>query len=202
MSITVAQLITGQAYAAYRQEHRMRLIAHRRSRTVALGPAMRVQFEDEVTVRHQIQEVLRTEGIVDDDGVRHEIATYAHLVPDAAQWKATLLIELPDARQRHRELPALNQAAHHVYAEAPDVPRVVARANEDLADGHRSRPSAVHFLRFQLPMAFRAAVLAGKSVTLGCDHPAYPWSASIAPCTLAQLKRDVAPACEPCLHLV
>lgn len=193
--MTVDDLLTGPAYAAYRRQHRLRLIAHRRARSVALGPAMRLQFEDETTVRHQIQEVLRAENVADLHGVQHEIATYTHLLPDATQWKATLLIELPDAQQRHRELPALNEAAHCVYAHTARMPRVVASANEDLPDRHRARPSAVHFLRFQLPEAFRAALVSGRSITLGCDHPAYPWEVSMPSQTLAQLRRDVAPAC-------
>lgn len=173
MSITPSDLITGDAYAAYQRPHLTRLIAHRRNRTVALGPAMCAQFEDETTVRHQIQEVLRVEGTSDADRVKHEIEMYARLVPDAAHWTATLLIELPDARQQQRELPALNQAAHHLYVEIQGMPRIVARANEDLPDGHRTRPSAVHFLRFPPPLVFRATVLAGR-VDLGCDHSSYP----------------------------
>jgi len=198
MNIAVADLMTAQAYSLYRRENRTRLIAHRRMRTVPLGPAMRLQFEDELTVRYQIQEVLRAENVTDLEGMRHETDTYAHLLPDGTQWKATLLIELPDARERHRELPRLNEAAHHVFVETARLRRVVASANEDLHDRHRTRPSAVHFLRFQLPVPFRAALVSGRSVTLGCDHPAYPWSVSIPPQTLAQLRRDVAPPCGRC----
>jgi hypothetical protein len=191
MKISVADLMTVQAYSLYRKEHRSRLIAHRRARTVALGPAMRLQFEDELTVRYQIQEVLRAENVVDTSEMRHEIERYAHLLPDRTQWKATLMIELPNAQQRARELPLLNEAAHHVYVETAGRPRVHASANEDQPDGHRTRPSAVHFLRFALPESFRAALLAGQGVALGCDHPAYAWRRKIAQPMLEQLRRDL-----------
>jgi hypothetical protein len=202
MKITVADLMTVQAYSLFRQDHRERLIAHRRARTLALGPAMRLQFEDELTVRYQIQEVLRAEKVSDAAEMHREIERYAHLLPDGTQWKATLLIELPDAQQRERELPLLNEAVHHLYVETARRPRVRAVANEDLPDRHRNRPSGVHFLRFTLPEGFRNALLVGQSVVVGCEHDGYTWRSKLAPQMLQQLRRDVAVACKPSMLFV
>jgi hypothetical protein len=173
-AITVASLLPLPAPGAGRQRpHLQQAIAYRRARSFSLGPCMRLQFEDEHTLRHQIREVLRAERITDEARMQREIDTYAHLLPDGTQWKATLLIELPDARERERELPQLNLAAHRLYVSVPHQPRVFARANEDLEDFHRGRPSAVHFLRFPLTPALRAALLAGEPATLGCAHDHY-----------------------------
>jgi hypothetical protein len=49
----------------------------------------------------------------------------------------------------------------------------------------------VHFLRFELTPAMRAAVKAGAAVKLGCDHTHYPAHVQIPPETLASLAGDL-----------
>ncbi|MFT3665895.1 DUF3501 family protein [Piscinibacter sp.] len=191
MSISRDKLLTLQAYSLSRRAQRQQMIRHRRQRSLTLGPCMRLQFEDELTVRYQIQEVLHAERCGHPDAVEHEIGTYAHLVPDGSNWKATLQIEIPDALERSRELPRLNEAAHRLYVEVGRQPRVFALANEDLPDGHRSRPSAVHFLRFQFAESLRAALHAGAAVTLGCAHDQYAFRRVVPADTVARLCRDL-----------
>ncbi|MDE2298451.1 MAG: DUF3501 family protein [Burkholderiales bacterium] len=191
MNITVATLMALQSYSLTRRVQKQKLIRHRRERCVALGPCMRLQFEDELTIRYQIQEVLHAEGGSSPQAMQHEIDTYAHLVPDGSNWKATLLIELPDQIERRRELPQLNEAAHLIYVDVPRHPRVAAQANEDQPDRHLARPSAVHFLRFQLPESLRAALLGGATATLGCTHHQYEFRRVIPPATIERLRRDL-----------
>ncbi|HET7865100.1 MAG TPA: DUF3501 family protein [Burkholderiaceae bacterium] len=179
-----------------RQGQRQRLMAHRRARSLSLGPCMRLQFEDALTLRHQIQEVLRAECVSSAEGLQQEIDTYAHLLPDGSNWKATLMLELPDAHQRRRELPLLNDAAHQVYVELPGQPRVHAHANEDQPDRHRGRLSGVHFLRFQFAAPCRAALQAGSPARLGCAHPQYEFRRVIPRAALDLLRRDLTPAVE------
>jgi hypothetical protein len=131
--------------------------------------------------------VLHAEHIADAAEVQHTIDSYAHLLGDGRQWKATLFIELPEAARRCRELPLLSLAAHHLYLGCGGLPRIVAEANEDLADRHLGRPSAVHFLRSALPDAMRTALCAGGASVLGCAHPAYAWQRSIPAPMLSRL---------------
>lgn len=184
------------AYESLRPAYRRRLIAYRRARTVTLGPFMRLQFEDAQTIGYQVQEVLRAERIADGEGVQREIDAYAHLLPDGSDWRASLLIELPDATLREHLLPRISRAAHGVYVEVAAC-RAIAQANEDLADTrnarHLDRPSGVHFLRFALPAAMRAALQAGAAADLGCDDQHYGWRTPILPAVLAQLGSDLAP---------
>jgi Protein of unknown function (DUF3501) len=175
--------------AGERQRHKQTLMAHRRERSLALGPCMCLQFEDELTLQHQIQEVLRAEPGANP---QHEADTYAHLLPDGSNWKATLLIGVPDAQQRERELPQLSEAAHRLYIELPHHPRVFGQANEDLPCRHLTRPSAVHFLRFQFPPPLRVALLAGAAATLGCAHDQYAYRRLIPLATLERLRCDLA----------
>lgn len=183
-------------YQQQRAGQRAAAIAHRRARSLALGPTMTLQFEDEASVRYQIQEVMHAECIVAAADVQDTIDRFAHLLGNGHQWHATLFIELPDAQRRLRELPALSDAAHHLYLGCGALPRVVASANDDLADRHRGRPSAVHFLRFALPPAHRAALRAGQPVLLGCAHRAYAWQRPLPAALQQALCRDLSG--DPC----
>ena len=191
MTLSIDDLMPLSAYRPFRREHQRRMMSHRRARTVPLGPHMRLQFEDARTLQYQVQEVLRAEGRDDAASMQHEIDIYAHLLPDGGNLKATLLIELPDAAQRMLELPLLNQAVHELYLELPRHPRARVQANEDLPDRHRSRPSAVHFLRFELPVAMRAALRRGDPATLGCEHAGYHYRHRIPPTAQALLAQDL-----------
>ena len=80
--ITADSLMTLEAYSKARNEMRAQIIAHRRLRSVTLGEHVNLQFEDERTIRYQIQEMLRIEKIFEADGIAQEIQAYAPLVPD------------------------------------------------------------------------------------------------------------------------
>ena len=137
--------------------------------------------------------MLHLEQPTDPSAVRHELDTYAHLLPNGTQWKASLLIELPNAAERTREMPVLSEAAHRLYVQVCGQPCVFASANEDQPDRHCSRPSGVHFLCFQLSRAACVQSLAGAAVAIGCAHPGYPWRVLVPAETLASLRLDLAP---------
>jgi len=189
--ITADSLMTLEAYSKARQEIKAQVIPHRRLRSVALGEHINVQFEDEKTIRYQIQEMLRIEKIFEPDGIAQEIEAYAPLVPDGTNWKATMLIEFPDPHERKRELARLIGVEDRLFVEVEGHARVYAIADEDLDRENDEKTSSVHFVRFELPPAARAAVRAGAAVRLGCDHVNYPAHVSIAPETLASLAGDL-----------
>ncbi len=193
MSITPDSLMTLEAYAKHRKAHKPQIIAHRRLRSVQLGEHMNLQFEDEQTVRYQIQEMLRIEKIFEQDGIRGEIEAYAPLVPDGSNWKATVLIEYPDPHERKRELARLIGVEDRLFVEVEGHARVYAIADEDLERENAQKTSAVHFARFEFTPQARQAVLAGAAVRLGCDHRNYPAHVSIAAETLASLAGDLSP---------
>ena len=184
-------LMTLEAYANWRKVHKPEVIAHRRLRSVQLGEHITVQFESELTVRYQIQEMLRIEKIFEEEGIQAEIDVYAPLVPDGGNWKATLLIEYPDVNERRRELPRLIGVEDRMFVEVEGHPRVYAIADEDLDRENEEKTSSVHFLRFELALAMRQAVQAGAAVKLGCDHTHYPAHVTVQPETLASLAGDL-----------
>jgi hypothetical protein len=191
MTITRDSLMTLEAYAKIRKTARPEVIAHRRLRTVHLGEHVTLQFEDEQTIRRQIQEMLHIEKIFDEDGIQGEIDAYAPLVPDGTNWKATMMIEYADPHERKRELGRLIGVEDRMFVEVEGHARVYAIADEDLERENEEKTSAVHFLRFELPKAARDAVRAGAGVKLGCDHTNYPAHMAIAPDTLASLAGDL-----------
>ncbi|KAB2870972.1 MAG: DUF3501 family protein [Burkholderiaceae bacterium] len=189
--ITADSLMTLEAYSKARKQIKAQVIPHRRLRSVALGEHITVQFEDEKTIRYQIQEMLRIEKIFEEAAIAHELETYAPLVPDGSNWKATMLIEYPDPHERKRELARLIGVEDRLFVEVEGQARVYAIADEDLERENDEKTSSVHFVRFELPTAARAAVRAGAAVRLGCDHKNYPAHVAISPETLASLAGDL-----------
>jgi hypothetical protein len=191
MTITPDTLMTLEAYAKIRKSSAPEFIAHRKLRTVRLGEHVSVQFEDETTIRRQIQEMLHIEKIFEEDGIRSEIDAYLPLVPDGSNWKATMLIEYTEVHERKRELARLIGVEDRMFVEVEGHARVYAIADEDLERETDEKTSAVHFLRFEFDDVARAAVRAGAQVKLGCDHTNYPAMTVIAPETLASLAGDL-----------
>jgi hypothetical protein len=189
--ITRDSLMTLEAYARWRKEHKAEVIAHRRQRSVALGEHMTLLFEDEMTIRYQIQEMLRIEKLFEDEPIQDEIDAYAPLMPDGTNWKATMLIEYPDVNERQRELARLIGIEDRMFVEVEGHARVYAIADEDLDRENDEKTSAVHFVRFEFTAPMREAVKAGAAVKLGCDHTNYPAHVTIAPETLASLAGDL-----------
>lgn len=189
--ITADSLMTLEAYARWRKAHKADIIAHRKLRSVHLGEHVTVQFESELSMRYQIQEMLRIEKIFEEEGIEQEIAAYAPLVPDGGNWKATMMIEYPDESERRRELARLIGVEDRMFVEVEGHQRVYAIADEDLDRENEQKTSSVHFLRFEFTPAMREAVHAGAGVKLGCDHTNYPAHVTIAPETLASLAGDL-----------
>ena len=184
-------LMTLEAYSKIRKASRAEAIAHRKLRSVQLGDHITLQFEDELTIRRQIQEMLHIEKIFDEEGIQSEIDAYAPLVPDGSNWKATMLIEYPDVNERRRELARLIGVEDRVFVEVEGHERVYAIADEDLDRENEEKTSSVHFVRFEFNAAMVAAIKAGARVKLGCDHTNYPYHCDIAADSLSSLAGDL-----------
>jgi len=168
-----SSLLSLEAYARERPRFRAKVIEHKKQRTIALGEHLTLQFEDELLIRYQIQEMLRIERIFEEEGIRHELETYTPLLPDGSNWKATMFVEFPDEDERRRMLERLKGIERRVWVQAEGGERVFAIADEDLERENEEKTAAVHFLRFELPADFRERLRSGARLTLGVDHPQY-----------------------------
>ena len=185
-------LLSLEAYARERSSFRSRVIEHKKSRTVHLGENLTLIFEDELTIRYQVQEMLRIERIFEDEGIRGELEAYNPLIPDGANWKATMLIEYPEPEERRRRLAVLKGIELRAWVQVRGCARVHAIADEDLERENEEKTSAVHFLRFELDADMRRALKQGAGLAMGVDHPNYRARAEIAPQVLASLASDLA----------
>ena len=166
-------LMTLEAYAKGRTEFRARVIAHKKSRTVHLGEHVTLIFEDELTMRYQVQEMLRAEKIFEERGIQDEIDAYNPLIPDGRNFKATMMIEYEDERERRVALGLLKGVEDRTWVRVDGLQRVYAIADEDLERENDEKTSSVHFLRFELTKEMAEALKYGVTLSMGVDHPHY-----------------------------
>ena len=190
--ITRDSLMTLEAYAKERASFRVRAITHKRARTVHLGEHLTLLFEDELTIRYQIQEMLRIEKTFEEAGVQDELDAYNPLVPDGSNLKATMLLEYEDADVRREALGQLRGIEDRVWLSVGSLPRVHAIADEDLDRENEQKTSSVHFLRFELTPSMIEAFKAGADVAIGVDHPAYHAQITLAEPVRRALQADFA----------
>jgi hypothetical protein len=160
--ITRDSLMTLEAYAKARPEFRKRVIEHKKLRTLALGDHVTLIFEDELTIRYQIQEMLRI-----------ELESYTPLVPDGSNFKATMMIEYDEPAERKKALAQLIGVEDKVWVQVEGSPKVYAIADEDLERENDEKTSSVHFLRFELSKDMCEALKYGVTLSVGIDHDFY-----------------------------
>lgn len=190
--LTHADLYSLEQYARERPEFRARVIAHKKARRVPLGAHAALYFEDALTMQYQVQEMLRLERIFEPELIQDELDVYNPLVPDGSNWKATFMIEYPDAEERKQALARLVGVEHVVWVQVADFARVTPVANEDLDRTTADKTASVHFLRFELTPAMAAAVKAGAAIAAGIDHPALQVATRLDDAARAALAADLA----------
>ena len=192
MIISRESLMSLEVYAKKRPEFRKQVIEHKRHRTVHLGNHVTLLFEDEMTLRYQVQEMLRIEKIFEEDGIQSELDAYNPLCPEGSNFKATMLIEYENVGDRKAALAKLIGIEDRLFIQVEGQPRVYAIADEDLDRENEEKTSAVHFVRFELTPEMKAALKGGAQMMVGCDHPNYPAHVEELPQeTLSALLKDL-----------
>lgn len=190
--LTQDKLMTLEAYAKARNTIRAEVMAHKKDRNIALGAHVTLLFEDEQTIRYQVQEMLRAEKIFEEDGIREELDTYNPLIPDGSNWKATMLIEYEDIDERHRMLARMIDIEQRVWVKVAGFERVFAIADEDLERSNEQKTSAVHFLRFELTAEMLRSLKQGAGLSMGVNHPNYQATTDpVPPAARISLLRDL-----------
>jgi len=180
-----------EQYSEQRPAFRAEVIAHKKPRRIAIGPHATLLFEDYLTMKYQVQEMLRVERIFEAAEIQAEIEAYNPLIPDGANLKATFLIEYPDVNERQRALATMGGIENTVWLRAEGADKVYAIANEDMPRSTDGKAAAVHFLRFELDPATVDAIKAGASVTAGIDHDALRGSVQLDPASVTSLSADL-----------
>ncbi|HEU4618641.1 MAG TPA: DUF3501 family protein [Gammaproteobacteria bacterium] len=190
--LTANELYSLEQYHKLRREFRAKVLEHKKTRQVPLGPNATLYFEDRLTIQYQVQEMLRIERIFESEAIEEELAAYNPLIPDGSNLKATFMIEYPDVEERRQALERLAGIEDAIYAEIEGAPgRVAAIADEDLERTSDSKTAAVHFLRFELDPGAKAALKSGASLKLGCTHPEYRYEVQVTPPVRDSLAADL-----------
>lgn len=177
--ITRDSLMTLEAYAKARLDFRAKVIEHKKVRTVHVGAHVTLIFEDELTMRYQVQEMLRVEKIFEEAGINDELEAYNPLIPDGSNWKATMMIEYAEVDERQRMLAKLIGIEDQVWVRVAGHDKVNAIADEDLDRSRDDKTASVHFLRFELTNVMVQSLKSGAALAIGVDHTNY--SASVDP---------------------
>jgi hypothetical protein len=186
-------LWTLEHYARIRNQFRQEVIAHKRIRQVALGDHITLFFEDEKTIRYQIQEMLRIEKTFEETGIQDELDAYNPLIPDGRNFKCTMMIEYSNPEVRKTELAKLKGVEDRVWVQVEGREKVFAIADEDLDRENEEKTSSVHFMRFELDEDMAGALKYGVGLAMGVDHPNYNVAVDpVAAETRASLVRDLA----------
>jgi hypothetical protein len=171
--ISRESLMTLEAYARDRNDFRARVIAHKKHRSLALGEHVMLLFEDELTMRYQVQEMLHAERIFEEEAIQDEIDAYNPLIPDGRNFKATMQIEYEDVNERASALARLKGIEDRTWIRVEGCAPVYAVADEDLERETDEKTSAVHFLRFELTPEMIESLKYGVGLAAGIDHPHY-----------------------------
>jgi len=172
--LTREDLWSLEEYAQRRIAFRTEVMTHKRTRQLALGENARLYFEDEMTIRYQVQEMLRIEKTFEAEGIEEELSAYNPLIPDGSNWKATFMVEFGDPEERAKHLAQMIGIENAIWLQVGDGARIIPIADEDLERATEEKTSSVHFLRFELTPQQVNAMREGADLSAGIEHTAYP----------------------------
>jgi hypothetical protein len=180
-----------EQYAEQRKDFRQQVLEHKKHRRVAIGPHLKLYFEDRMTIQYQVQEMLRIERIFEAAGIEEELETYNPLIPDGGNLKCTAMLEYQDVEERKQQLALLKDIENLVWVRVAGYDPVYAIANEDLERSNEEKTSAVHFMRFELEPEVIDALRSGAELSLGVEHDLYRHETVVTDPTRASLLADL-----------
>jgi len=177
-----SDILDWQTYSDLRDQRRTEILPIKNVRRVHLGDSLTFLFENTATMLYQIQEMVRTERIVKEANIQHEIDTYNSLLGDTNELSCSLLIEIEDPGERRRKLTEWMDLPAHLYLGLEGGGR--AAAFYDVSQVGEDRLSAVQYLKFDTD---------GKPpVSVGCDMPGLELEQALTPEQAAALSDDLA----------
>jgi len=171
--ISLDDLPNNESYAAQRPAIRQAMMEHKAKRRIQLGPNATLHFEDYMTMRYQVQELLRAEKITSVADIREELEAYNPLIPDGKNLKVTFMLEYPDENERRQQLAKLIGIENSIAIAIGEHEPVYPIANEDLERSTDEKTSSVHFLRFEFSDQAIASAKQGAAWKITSEHENY-----------------------------
>ena len=184
--LTAKDLWPLAVYEGVREQFRRAVIAVKRDRRVQVGPFMSFVFENQATVKFQVQEILRIERISDAAQIAEELEGFNTMLPGPGELSATLMIELTGSDAEVKEqLARLFGLRDHVWLLAGGL-----RVKGELEPNREEpgRVSSVQYVRFKVPEA--QALLRGPAFLI-IDHPAYTHRTELPDAVRRSLAQDL-----------
>jgi hypothetical protein len=156
-------------YEGVRAQFRAEVIEAKKHRRVSVGPHMTFIFENRLTVKFQVQEILRIEKISEPAHVADELEGFNTMLPDPGELSATLFIELTGTDEAVKaELVKLYGLSKHLWLEVAGQ-RFAGEVEPGREEESRGA-AAVQYLRFKVK---DAQALTKGPASLIVDHPHY-----------------------------
>lgn len=184
--LTRENLFSLEKYSEIRNDFRLKIMAHKKNRHLAIGPNTTLYFEDSLIMRYQIQEMLRAEKIFESSAIDDELVVYNALIPDGNNWKATFMIEFTDEEERRAALKKMLGIENNLWLKIEGFNEIHPVSDEDLERSDDNKTSAVHFLRFQLDHEMIDALKGGCQLSAGINHPEYKYTVNPIPQNISE----------------
>jgi hypothetical protein len=190
--LSIDDILDLRAYERVRDESRAEVIELKKLRRISLGPVVTLMFENRVTMRSQIHEMIRAEKVVRDEQVMEELHAYNPLIPEPGQLSATLFVELVTEDEMREWLPKLVNIESSIVIRLSDGTEVRSITEEAHAE-QLTRDyvtAAVHYIRFELTSEqIEKFALGGAEIV--SDHSAYQQSVVLQSSTVKELLSDL-----------
>ena len=174
-------------YEQVRDQFRKEVIEAKKSRRVQVGPFMSFVFENRLTVKFQVQEILRIERLTDPAAIQQELEGFNTMLPGPGEISATLMIELQGSDDEVKaQLARLYGLREHVWLELKG-----SRVRGEVEEGREEpgRVSAVQYVRFKVADA--QALVRGPAA-IAIDHPQYGFRTELPEAARRSLAQDLA----------
>ncbi len=181
-----------RAYERERKTFRAHMIEVKERRRVAIGTLVTVMFENRDTMRLQIQEMLRAEKVMSDEGVREELDAYNPMIPEVGQLCITLFIGLTSDDAVREWLPKLAGIEKSVQIRLGDGTVIKGKLDAQHEAG-LTRPeitAAVHYLTFDLDPS-QVDVFAQGDVAVEIALSQYLEATRLSPSLVNELLQDL-----------
>ena len=181
-AVTREEILDYVTYTEQRDAIRASAMAAKDLRRVHAGPHLTFLFENRETIRYQILEMVRSEQMVREADIRHELDTYNAVLGREGELGATLLIEIEDPERRDLLLRRWRDLPGHIALVLEDGTRVPARW--DALQMSEEKLSSVQFLIFPAGPGARPA-------ELRVEHPELEARVEFGPALREGLAQDI-----------